>query len=271
MKLSLTQQGLVRQDLNGKDFWSLPQIMNLLLEKFEVCYSQVHVRRLLKSWGMYHYKPQPQDYRRPPDAEEKLSESLKAVSDVLKLWGCSPAELAFGFADESSPEANSNKARLWSFFRKTRTVNSDKSLRHNTFGYYATQGSSMVMEIANSRAETYPDCLEAIRKANPEAKYCVVIWDNLPAHKNKEVQKAARKLGIILVQLPPYAPDLNPIEKLWKQIKRAISYQGMIEKKQELATIIKNTFNELAKSTDLAKSWIQKFFLPIFNHDQPIL
>lgn len=253
--------------MKEKDFWSLPQILSLLREKYGVSYSSVHVRRLLKRWGMYHYKPEPQDYRRAEDAKEKLSERLKAVADVLKLWDCSWQELAFGFADESSPQANSNTARLWSFYRKPRKVNSDKSLRHNTFGFYAIQGNSVVKEISSSRAEVFPDCLSSIRQANQEARYCVVIWDNLAAHCQKEVEKSAKDMGIILVNLPVYAPDLNPIEKIWKQIKRGISYEGMIETKEKLAALIVEIFQQLAKSQEFARTWIEELFIPIFGQN----
>lgn len=110
------------------------------------------------------------DYRRKDNAEDGLFYRLEAVRDAIELWA------SFGFAEESSPQANSNQARLWSFYRKTRKVNSDKKLRHNTFGFYALQGNSFVQQIDNSKAETFMACLEAIRNANRQAKACVVIW-----------------------------------------------------------------------------------------------
>lgn len=214
---------------------------------------------------MHHYKPQPRDYRRAEDSKEKLYQRLMAVSDVLGLWGCNCQELAIGFADESSPQANSNQARLWSFYRKIRTVNTDKRLRHNTFAFYAIQGKSMIREIKDSKAASFLECLHSIRNANPEAKYCVVIWDNLPSHCKMEVLLLARKLKIILVNLPAYAPDLNPIERIWKQIKRIISCQGLIENKEMLSNIITGSFNELAKSSEFARKWTQDLFVPVFG------
>ena len=88
-------------------------------------YSGVHLRNLLKSWGMYHDKPPPQDYRRSEQAPEKLFQRLQATAEVLAMWQCSGQDIVFGFADESSPEANSNKARWWSFYKKPRKVNTD--------------------------------------------------------------------------------------------------------------------------------------------------
>lgn len=265
-RLALPQRLLVQEELRGRDFWSLPEIVSLLRGKYGVSYSPGHVRRLLQGWGMYHYKPQPRDCRRAEDAKEKLCLRLRAVSDVLGLWNCSCQELAFGFADESSPQANSNKARLWSFYRKTRVVNTDKRLRHNTFAFYAIQGKSVVREIKDSRAATFVDCLQAIRDANPQARYCVVVWDNLPSHCQGQVLMQARKLGVILVNLPAYAPDLNPIERIWKQIKRTISYEGMVENKEKLASIITASFNQLAESRQFAHKWIEELFIPVFGH-----
>lgn len=255
----------MQEELKEKDFWSLPEIASLLQDKYGVSYSCGHIRRLLQNWGMYHYKPQPRDYRRAADAKEMLYQRLIAVSDVLSLWRCSNRELAFGFADESSPQANSNKARLWSFYKRVRAINTDKSLRHNTFGFYAIQGNSLVQEIKDSKAPTFLECLHSIRQANPQARYCVVIWDNLPSHCKKEVVLLATKLRIILVNLPAYAPDLNPIERIWKQIKRIISCQGMVENKEKLSGIIISSFNELAKSKGFAQKWIEDLFVPAFG------
>ena len=47
----------------------------------------------------------------------------------------------------------------------------------------------------------------------------VVVMDNLPAHKIGEAEKAIKRRGAWLLFLPPYSPDLNPIEKMWSKIK----------------------------------------------------
>lgn len=47
----------------------------------------------------------------------------------------------------------------------------------------------------------------------------VVIMDNLPAHKSVRVTQAIEGAGCILVYLPPYSPDFNPIENMWSKVK----------------------------------------------------
>ena len=47
----------------------------------------------------------------------------------------------------------------------------------------------------------------------------VVIMDNLGAHKVKGIREAIEERGATVIYLPPYSPDLNPIEKCWSKIK----------------------------------------------------
>ena len=47
----------------------------------------------------------------------------------------------------------------------------------------------------------------------------IVIMDNLPAHKSPLVQKAILDRGVRVLFLPPYSPDLNPIEMAFSKLK----------------------------------------------------
>jgi len=47
----------------------------------------------------------------------------------------------------------------------------------------------------------------------------VVIMDNLSSHKSVAVRRAIRSAGAKLIFLPPYSPDLNPIEQAFSQLK----------------------------------------------------
>jgi transposase len=47
----------------------------------------------------------------------------------------------------------------------------------------------------------------------------VVVMDNLSSHKVAGVEQRIRKCGAELLYLPPYSPDLNPIEKAWSKLK----------------------------------------------------
>jgi len=50
----------------------------------------------------------------------------------------------------------------------------------------------------------------------------VVVMDNLPCHKVAGVAEAIRSAGCRLEYLPPYSPDLNPIERAYSKLKRGL-------------------------------------------------
>jgi transposase len=47
----------------------------------------------------------------------------------------------------------------------------------------------------------------------------IIIMDNLASHKGRKVRAALRKVGARLIFLPPYSPDLNPIEQVFAKLK----------------------------------------------------
>ena len=50
--------------------------------------------------------------------------------------------------------------------------------------------------------------------------HSVVIMDNATFHKGETMKKKLEEEGHTLLYLPPYSPDLNPIEKKWAQTKK---------------------------------------------------
>jgi len=50
----------------------------------------------------------------------------------------------------------------------------------------------------------------------------VVIWDRLPAHRMESVRTIIEATGARVLLLPPYSPDLNPIELMWSKLKEII-------------------------------------------------
>jgi transposase len=50
----------------------------------------------------------------------------------------------------------------------------------------------------------------------------IVVMDNLPAHKRSQIRAAIEAVGARLMYLPPYSPDLNPIEMAFSKLKAAL-------------------------------------------------
>jgi hypothetical protein len=74
--------------------------------------------------------------------------------------------------------------------------------------------------------ETLVNALKDLTSHYPDKNICV-IWDNARWHKGKEFRKELQKGGSLqrvhLINFPPYAPDVNPQELIWKYAKDQIS------------------------------------------------
>lgn len=80
----------------------------------------------------------------------------------------------------------------------------------------------------------------------------VVIWDNLGAHRSMVVRQAVEARGARLIFLPPYSPDMNPIERCWSKIKTALR-AAKARTREALETAIKQALATVTESD--ARSW----------------
>ena len=105
------------------------------------------------------------------------------------------------------------------------------------------------------------DLLRAIRLKHPKAKKIYLILDNAPYNKSNQVRDLARELKIKILYLPVYSPNLNPIERLWKFMKKEVManryfpdletfqrewmlfLRGIRKHKQELSSLITDNFH----------------------------
>ncbi|MBC3789483.1 hypothetical protein FHK02_6078 [Spirosoma sp. LMG 31448] len=246
------------------DFWTSGRIKNLIQERFSVTYSKRQVQRLLRLMGMYCYKPQPRDHRQRPDHAHQLSQRLQAVADVLGMGSKDLSQMAIGFADESTFQTYGNAARLWSFHKgRIRAANTNRT-RQNCFGFYAIRGQSLLVPIGVGNEQTFLAMLDKIKASHIAYQGIILIWDNHPAHVSSAIESKAHKLGIYLVNLPTYSPNLNPIERLWKVIKRRLCEVDLIANGAVLNQLIEDAFKEASVGFSFAKKWIKDFWNVIF-------
>ena len=153
-------------------------------------------------------------------------------------------------------EANTNTARLWSFDKPLKRVAT--YIKAKVAGLYCINGENLIEFPEKNKTEDFTAFIGKIKEANPEKRTVVVLDNFRTQHHAKKVKKKAEKPNISLIYLPPYSPDLNPIENIWKNVKRAISEKTPLNM-EELKEAIAEAFKKLTESISSAKNWIEKF------------
>jgi transposase len=125
------------------------------------------------------------------------------------------------FIDESGAKTNMTR-------RYGRTFDGGRLVDATPHGHWSTttmisavrltgQTSAMVIEGATDAAVFLAYVEQVLRPSLQPGD--LVILDNLSSHKTAEVLVALEASGAEVWFLPPYSPDLNPIEKMWSKVK----------------------------------------------------
>lgn len=165
-------------------------------------------------------------------------------------------DCVIGFLDESSPQTTSNTVRLWSFNKPAIFKNTTR-IKANSFGFYALNGNSVIDFKEHSTKEDVCSFLSAV-KNNNLGKRIIIILDNFRSHRAKDTVEFAQTNDIELVYLPPYSPDLNPIEFIWKSVKRIIS-RNFVKDLDHMKNLIAEAFIDCSSKISFARKWIETF------------
>jgi len=160
-----------------------------------------------------------------------------------------------GFMDESSIQLKPNKSRVVNTEQVTYSEGESRS--KTIFGFMALDGNDVAMVSGKAKAGDMISFLELIRKENPDREICIVL-DNARIHHASSVAEKAEELKIEFIYLPPYSPDLNPIEFGWKDMKRELAalldFNLMVESSREKALEL---FRQ--RKGSYSRQWIQTF------------
>jgi transposase len=115
-------------------------------------------------------------------------------------------------------------------------------------------------QVDKVNADTICDFLWKLRRANPGDFKVHLIWDNARYHKNSEVSEFAKELGIKLHYLPPYSPNLNPIERLWKLMHEAVRYNQYYGKFSEFSEATLGFFKGIGRKKCILRDRITDNF-----------
>lgn len=253
--------------------WKSQEIQNLIKQEFGVEYHPVYLGEFLRNLGLSYAKPRPKRPTRPENAEEILDERVEDALDVDEEphnkredddeegWTVddnirTDGGTVVGFFDVSHPQPYDNSHRVW-YVDNPHIERPLFEIDEDAVGFYALNGESVLNFHSNQKKEKICATLESVREQNP-GKRVLLVLDNFSSHVCEFTRRRAHQLGIDLVYLPVGSPDLNPIEQVWKSLKR-IASPIVTWSEEEFRSTIHEIYQKLTKRVSFAGKWISKF------------
>jgi transposase len=199
------------------DVWTCERVAGVIGEEFGVSYSKSQVSRLLKRLGWTPQVPITRAIQRDEEAIERgRVESWPTLKEKARR-----ERRALVFVDESGFYLLPGVVKTYAPKGRTPIVDEWQTRDHlSVMGGVTPQGKvySLVRPTSLNGLHTIEFLVHLGRLG---ADRLLVVWDGSPIHRRAEVKAFVAEAGdaIHLEPLPPYAPDLNPVEWLWRQMK----------------------------------------------------
>lgn len=194
----------------GRRHWTAVKFHGWLREEFELEVGYSTVVRWLHDQGFRLKVPQPWPDRQDEDQRRAF------VAQVAELLA--DPEVDLWYQDEMGVEGDPRPRRQWGKKgQKLRATKNGDHLRLNVSGIVGPRtGEVFAMGFTHSDRECFQAMLDvANEELRLERKRNVLIMDNASWHRCKSLAWGRFEP----LYLPPYSPDLNPIERLWLLIK----------------------------------------------------
>lgn len=198
---------------------------------FKKTYSISGMTKWLHANGFCYKKPHPV----PAKADKKQQAIfIKAYEKLKKQAG--DREPIY-FADSVHPQHQTHLAYGWILKGERKAMpTTGRQKRLNFMGGICLNGHRFFYQQADKiNAESIALFLIKLRRLHPEKCIIHLIWDNAGYHRDKNIQAFAKGLAIKLHYLPPYSPNLNPIERIWKLMHESVTYNKYHESFSEFS------------------------------------
>jgi transposase len=220
--------------------WRSPMIQNLIHERFGVFYSVNYIVQLLKNMGFSYQRARfVSDHKDPEKRKEWLETTWSKITKLAKQMD---AHILFG--DEASFPQWGTLTYTWAKRGQKPTVKTSGIRKgYKVFGLidYFTGRFFYQGHEGRLKSESYSQFLKSV--LTKTQKHIILVQDGARYHTSKAMQQffEEHKERLTVYPLPSYSPDYNPIEKLWKEIKKNgthlhyfPTFQDLIDKVEEV-------------------------------------
>jgi transposase len=199
------------------DVWTCERVAGVLYEEFGASYSKSQVSRLLRRVGWTPQVPITRAIQRDEEAIERWRvESWPVLRDKARR-----ERRALVFVDESGFYLLPAAVKTYAPKGQTPILDEWQTRDHlSVMGGVTPQGK--VYSLVRPKSLNGLHAIEfLVHLGRLGADRLLVIWDGSPIHRRAEVKAFVAEAGdaIHLEPLPAYAPDLNPVEWLWRHLK----------------------------------------------------
>ena len=209
-----------------KEFWDVPQLQSYIEATFGAVYECRQSYHFLLKFSDLSFKyPDAFDRKRN---EQLISERMRSIRTEIKpLLRHDDWEI---FAvDEVKMQQEAIIRRCWLKKGERSIIKVDRQKQNQSYIGFLNQKSFQchLYEMADKQnSETVLSAMKQFLQEYPN-KHIAIIWDNAAFHRSKQIKEQLKEGGIMervhLIAMPPYAPDENPIEKVWGTTKQKIS------------------------------------------------
>jgi len=247
--LDETQTAELVGALNDKMYHHVYEVIAYVEKTYDVVYSVPGMNKWLHRNGFSYKKPKGRPYKAD---EEQQAKFIKKYKRLKKRLG---PEDALVFMDSVHPTQATKLGYGWIKTGEIKEVSTSASrTRVNLVGAIelGNLGKAKVSKYEKINAQTIIDFLKSLREKYTSTGTIHLVLDQAGYHRAFDVRKAAKKLGIKLHYLPPYSPNLNPIERLWKVMNEHVRNNCFFETpkkfKDALDNFFKKTLPDIAES-----------------------
>jgi transposase len=223
---------------------------------FHKHYSISGMTKWLHANGFRYKKP----HAVPAKADKE--QQKKFIAFYKRLKAKAGKEEPIYFADGVHPQHQTHLTYGWIQKGERKAIpTTGKQYRLNFMGGICLDGHRFFYQQSDKiDAESIALFLLSLRKRHPEKCIIHLIWDNAGYHRDKAIQAFAEGLGIKLHYLPPYSPNLNPIERLWKLMHESVTYNKYYASFTEFTDATIDFFKSIGRKKSILRSRVTDNF-----------